>query len=70
MQRYSPLNSSIGVHIVCPRIEEGSVTLAMTHAGVISSDAGSEHLLELEFDGNRQAKRADFRPDLPLVFKW
>ena len=45
-----------------------SITHAMTQAGVISSKIGPEHSLELEFDGGRQEKRMDFRPDLPLVF--
>jgi hypothetical protein len=30
-----------GVHIVCPQIEDISLTLAMTQAGVVNSNAGS-----------------------------
>ena len=59
-----------GVRVVCPRLEERPLTLEMTSAGVIRSKTGSEHLLELEFDGARTAQRMDFRPDLPLVFSW
>ena len=59
-----------GVGVVSPLIEETSITRAMTRAGVISSNTGPEHLLELEFDGGGQAKRMDFRPDLPLAFSW
>jgi hypothetical protein len=59
-----------GVRIVSPSLQETSITRAMTRAGVISSTIGPEHLLELEFDGGRQEKRTDFRPELPLVFSW
>ena len=59
-----------GVRIVSPSLQETSITHAMTRAGVISSKIGPEHLLELEFDGGRQEKRMDFRPELPLVFSW
>jgi hypothetical protein len=30
----------------------------------------AEHLLEISFDGATQAGLADFRPGLPLVFRW
>jgi hypothetical protein len=59
-----------GVRVVSPFLKEISITYAMTRAGVISSNPGPEHVLELEFDGGCQEKRMDFRPDLPLVFGW
>lgn len=31
---------------------------------------GKEHLLELEFDHGESKQFKDFRPDLPMVFKW
>jgi len=58
------------VRVVCPLLEKTSLTLAMTHAGVISSNTGPENLLELQFDGCHQDRSMDFRPDLPLVFRW
>lgn len=66
----SGLREITGVRLVSPVLEEASVTYAMTRAGVISSNTGPEHLLELEFDGGGQARRMDFRPDLPLIFYW
>ena len=59
-----------GVRIVAPELEEGSLTLAMARAGVITSNTGPERLLELVFDGNNAGESMDFRPDLPLVFRW
>ena len=53
-----------------PGLEEGSLTLAMARAGVITSNTGPERLLELAFDGNNAGESMDFRPDLPLVFRW
>jgi hypothetical protein len=31
---------------------------------------GEEHLLEIEFDNGTMNKFRDFRPELPLIFKW
>jgi hypothetical protein len=70
LEHPSGLRDVTGVRIVCPLFAKASVTLAMAHAGVISSETGSEHLLDLSFDHGGQAKRTDFRPDLPLVFHW
>lgn len=75
-ERQQPLEHPIGfievtaVHIVSPLLSDSPVTIAMSRAGVISSKVGREHRLELLFDGGRQANRMDFRPDLPLVFRW
>ena len=75
-ERRQPLEHSsgfrqiTGVRIVSPSLQETSITHAMTRAGVISAKIGSEHLLELEFDGCRQAKAMDFRPELPLALSW
>ena len=35
-----------------------------------SISSGPDHLIELGFDGELQGERADFRPELPLVFTW
>ena len=43
---------------------------AATEAGLVQLSAGAEYLLELGFDGELQGRRADFRPGLPLVFRW
>jgi hypothetical protein len=66
----SGLRDISGVGIGCPLLERTSLTLAMTHAGVITSHTGTDHLLELLFDSSRQSNCMDFRPDLPLVFRW
>ena len=33
-------------------------------------EQGKEHLLELEFDNGRLKQSKDFRPDVPLIFRW
>jgi len=35
-----------------------------------SVQSGDGHLAEIEFDGGTAAKQHDFRPALPLVFRW
>lgn len=58
------------IRIVSPPLNEASLSVAMARDKVIGWDAGPEHLLELTFDGNAPANGWDFRPDLPLVFRW
>ena len=70
LEHPSGLREMTGVRIVSPLLEETSLTHAMTRAGVVDSNTGPEHLLELQFDGGSQAKSMDFRPDLPLIFTW
>jgi hypothetical protein len=75
-ERRQPLEHPAGLRditalrIVCPSLDQTSLTLAMTRAGVISTNTGPEHLLEVQFDGGHQARHTDFRPRLPLVFRW
>ena len=70
LEHPSGLREMTGVRIVSPLLEESSLTHAMTLAGVIGSNTGPEHLLELQFDCGRQSRSMDFRPDLPLIFNW
>lgn len=36
----------------------------------LSIEKSKEHLIELEFDNGRLNQSKDFRPDLPLIFRW
>ena len=48
-----------------------SATLRAVEAtGIATFSRSPEHRLELGFDGERQGRAADLRPDLPLVFRW
>jgi Glyoxalase-like domain len=59
------------VRIGVPGAEPLSATLQAVEAtGVATFPRGAEHRLELGFDGERQGGSVDFRPDLPLVFRW
>jgi hypothetical protein len=56
---------------VSPHAENASPTLRMAvKAGSIRLRAGTDYLVELGFDGERQGKRADCRPELPVVISW
>jgi hypothetical protein len=46
-----------------------SVSQKIVESGILSPRTGATPLLEIEFDGKRQRKRADFRPRLPFVFQ-
>ncbi|MCZ7598845.1 MAG: VOC family protein [Gammaproteobacteria bacterium] len=43
---------------------------AVERAGLVSTATGAEHVLEIGFDGELRGRRRDFRPRLPLVFRW
>jgi hypothetical protein len=43
---------------------------AVIDAGLIEMRVGAAHLLEIVFDGELRQQRADFRPGLPLIFRW
>jgi len=38
-------------------------------SGVLETRTGATSLLEIEFDRNRQKRRVDFRPHLPVIFQ-
>jgi len=39
-------------------------------AGVVCFDAGEDHLAEIEFDHASEAQSGDFRPLVPLRYRW
>jgi hypothetical protein len=76
IEKRQPLEHAAGfrdvtaVHVVGPQLSATSVTRAMAVKKVITVETGAEHLLELQFDGGTESRHIDFRPDLPLVFRW
>jgi hypothetical protein len=64
------LRELTGLRLCSPPVERTAVTSAMARAGIISWQADEDHLLELEFDENKNGNRTTFRPDLPLLFRW
>jgi hypothetical protein len=46
-----------------------SVSQRVVQSGVLSARTGSEHLLEIYFDGARRKETLDFRPQLPIIFR-
>jgi len=59
------------VEVVSPHAGSLSPEMtAVTTAGLVQLRLGSEYLVELGFDGESQGQESDFRPLLPLVFRW
>jgi hypothetical protein len=59
------------VHVTLP--PDGSIShaaRAVQQTGSVSFGSGSEHLAEVEFDHGEQGQSKDFRPTLPLRFRW
>jgi hypothetical protein len=60
-----------GLRMTLPRGKPISgVVRALQRAGVVSFETGNEHLAEIEFDHGSKGQSADFRPLLPLRFRW
>ena len=72
-----PLNHSAGLNeitrleLITPHANHPSPELgALMRAGLVQLRQGQEYAALLGFDGEAQAKAWDFRPVLPLVFRW
>jgi hypothetical protein len=60
-----------GLRITLPKGTPTSPAVrALQQAGAVSFDFGEGHLAEVEFDHAKQGQSADFRPALPLLFRW
>ncbi len=77
IEKRQPLDHPIGfqevtgVRVTNPAPQPLSTTgRAVMETGLVSVQPGKEHLLEIVFDGYQKGCRADFRPHLPLVFRW
>jgi hypothetical protein len=59
------------ITLVCPQVDcLSSAFEAVVKAGFLQLRAGNEHCLELGFDGEMKGQTKDFRPTLPVVFRW
>jgi len=59
------------VHLVSPETYRPVPALTyLKKLGVVSVQPGKEWLLELTFDGGKQRKSKDLRPDLPLMIRY
>jgi hypothetical protein len=65
------LREVTGVRLAGPGLGRPSaVGCAVAGLGVVMLADAAEHLAEVTFDGGGQGRVADFRPVLPLVFRW
>ena len=77
IERRQPLVHPVGLgeitalHITLTRGEPVSPAARSAQgAGLVSFGTGGEHLAKIEFDHGVQGQSADFRPVLPLRFRW
>ena len=71
MEHKVPLNevTSVKIHVnQDDELSESACTL--NRLNLLSINQDREHFVELEFDYGVLNQSMDFRPDLPLVFKW
>ncbi len=58
-----------GLTLTTPTLPRSAAAQRIVESGIVSVREGTKHLLEIEFDGNRGKQVADFRPQLPFVFR-
>jgi hypothetical protein len=59
------------VQITTPGADHASaVAQAVVRTGAVTLISAPEHRMEITFDGGGQNRLKDFRPSLPLVFRW
>ena len=56
--------------LTCPTPLRSPAARMVVDARVLSTKPGTQHLLEIEFDQSRCQRVEDFRPQLPLIFKF
>ena len=64
--------TGVGAHFVSGPHGDGlsPAMTAVATSGVVQFRVGSGYLVELGFDHESSGELADFRPLLPLVFRW
>jgi hypothetical protein len=59
------------VELISPHATSVSTAFeALLSTRIVLRLTGTEHLVELGFDGESAGRKADFRPGLPIVFRW
>ena len=59
-----------GVTLTTPVALGSAASRAAVEDGVLRVHEGTKHFVEIEFDGNRCGQTEDFRPHLPLIFRF
>ncbi len=71
LQNRSGFNKVTSFCIKMPRLSsESSVLKVVKHLETISFEESEKHVMEIGFDGEIMGQSKDFRPQLPLIFKW
>ncbi len=59
-----------GLTLTAPARLSSATAQAMIADGVLTAKSGEGYLIEIEFDGGRSGRIKDFRPGLPIVFRF
>jgi len=71
MEHQAGFKEITGVRITSPLAQSLSTTVQATErTGLAQFISGSSQLLEVSFDCATQGRLMDFRPELPLLFRW
>ena len=74
--RRQPLEHHVGfqevthVRLTSPSVDSPSAVASVVLRGAVTLGSSPEYLLEMTFDSGAQGSHKDFRPVLPLVFRW
>jgi hypothetical protein len=65
----SGVREMTGLVLESPQPPESPAAAALSERGIVSYRRGPDYLVTIEFDHCLRSQRADFRPNLPLVFR-
>jgi hypothetical protein len=63
------LREITGLNLTTPVPLLSTASRSVLGSGILSTQEGSESLIEIEFDARRRKETVDFRPRLPFVFQ-
>lgn len=71
MEHKAGFQKITALRVISPAHEPASAEVAtLERLGIATFVTGDKHSMEIEFDGNINGNRMDFRPLLPLSFLW
>ncbi len=64
------LDSVSSLQVFVPSRQSSEVLARLAEARQLEVTVGDEHLLEVVFNGEREGRAKDLRPDLPMLLRW
>lgn len=70
LEHLNGLSEATTIEMTIPNSDKNFSLSDLQQLGILNIIDGSHHLLEITFDYGKQGLTYDFRPDLPMIFKY